>query len=117
VAQINSVYDSIANVIIVSTRILGCSEENTAKPKLRNTWRLDYILFSLLFLQLFYFISLDAVIICSFVLHYFYNAKNYGLAAGGPPAAGGPCHGTNGTMVNPALDGMLNVGALNQLIH
>src|SRR6218665_1846760 len=29
--------------------------------------------------------------------------KNCGLAAGGPPAAGAPCHGTNGTMVNPAL--------------
>jgi len=29
--------------------------------------------------------------------------KNYRLAAGGPRRRGAPCHGTNGTMVNPAL--------------
>src|SRR6218665_1593340 len=29
--------------------------------------------------------------------------KNYGLAAGAPRRRGAPCHGTNGTMVNPAL--------------
>jgi len=45
VPQINLVYDSTVNVIIISTRILGCSEENTAKLKLRNTRRLDYIYF------------------------------------------------------------------------
>jgi len=29
--------------------------------------------------------------------------KFLGAGRGGPPAVGGPCHGTNGTMVNPAL--------------
>ena len=53
VVQINSVYDSTANVIIISTRILGCSEENTAKPKLRNTQRLDYIYFICYFYNYF----------------------------------------------------------------
>src|SRR6218665_1258340 len=28
---------------------------------------------------------------------------------GGPPAAGAPCHGTNGTMVNPALSPQISV--------
>jgi len=49
VAQINSVYDSTANVIRISTGILGCSEENTTKPKLRNTRRLYLFIFSVIF--------------------------------------------------------------------
>ena len=74
-AQINSIYDSTANVIIVSTRILGCSEENMAKHKLRNTRRLDYrpIYFLCYFYNYLraYFISLDAVIISSFCITLF----------------------------------------------
>src|SRR6218665_4225779 len=59
VRLITSVYGSTENVIIISTRILGCSEENT--PNLNCETHVDYIYF-LLFLKLFYFISLDAVI-------------------------------------------------------
>src|SRR6218665_2019092 len=62
VAQINSVYDSTANVIRISTRILGCSEENTTKPKLRNTRRLDYIYFLCYFYNFFTLFLFDAVI-------------------------------------------------------
>jgi len=29
--------------------------------------------------------------------------KKLWVGRGGPPAAGAPCHGTNDTMVNPAL--------------
>src|SRR6218665_3847598 len=50
------------------------------------------------------FISLYALVSSLFVFHFtFLMQKNQETGRGGPLTAGGPCHGTIGTMGNPAL--------------
>jgi len=71
--------------------IFGCSEENTAKPKLRNTRRLHYIYFLCYFYNYFTVFHLtQSLAPLVYTLGYFYNAKKILAGRGGPPGGGGP---------------------------
>jgi len=61
---------------------------------------------SVLYLYFYFSVIFNALIsplVCLTNVHHYIIAKNLAILPRGPPTAGAHCHGTNGTMVNPAL--------------